>query len=149
MIMPLPAGGEGGIRRPRATMWSYIPFVGVVAVVYLILGIISSTALTGVLLTLTLFSGAAWSLVTSDLFIIIGLIALLIELLKALRVGGHSAVDHMLSMVVFVGCLLCFLLWDVAATTGFLLLTIMALVDVMAGFAVSLATARRDITIDG
>ncbi|MGF1624905.1 MAG: hypothetical protein ACFCVH_08475 [Alphaproteobacteria bacterium] len=148
MIMPMHVG-EGTGRRDRSTVLSYIPFIGVVAVVYLVVGVISSSALSGSLLEVTLFSGALWSLATSELFIILGLIALLVELLKALRIGGHSAVDHMLSMLVFVGCLLCFLLWGVAATTGFLLITIMALVDVMAGFAVSLATARRDISIDG
>lgn len=148
MVMPLPAG-EGTSRSRRSTILSYIPFVGVVALIYLFVGLVSSTALGGALFTVTLFSGATWSLATADLFMIVGLLALLVELLKALRVGGHSAVDHMLSMTVFVICLLCFLLWDVAATTGFLLLTIMSLIDVMAGFAVSLATARRDITIDG
>lgn len=148
MIMPLPAG-EGAARTRRPTVLSYIPFIGVVAVIYLVIGLISPSAMLGGLLTLTLFSGAVWTLTTAELFIILGLCALLFELLKALRIGGHSAVDHMLSMAVFVGCLLCFLLWDVAATTGFLLITIMSLVDVMAGFAVSLATARRDITIDG
>lgn len=148
MIMPLPAG-EGAARNRRPTVLSYIPFIGVVAVIYLVIGLISPSAMLGGLLTVTLFSGAQWTLTTAELFIILGLCALLFELLKALRIGGHSAVDHMLSMAVFVGCLLCFLLWGVAATTGFLLITIMALVDVMAGFAVSLATARRDITIDG
>lgn len=148
MVMPLPAG-EGTSRRRRTSVVSYIPFIGIVALAYLIVGIISSEALMGALFQVTLFSGAPWALITSDLFMILGLIALLVELLKSLRIGGHSAVDHMLSMAVFVVCLLCFLLWDVAATTGFLLLTIMTLVDVMAGFAVSLATARRDIAIDG
>jgi hypothetical protein len=148
MIMPLPAG-EGAGRTRRPTALSYIPFIGIVAVIYLIVGIISPGAMLGGLFTVTLFSGAEWTLRTAELFMILGLLALLFELLKALRVSGHSAIDHMLSMIVFVGCLLCFLLWDVAATTGFLLLTIMSLVDVMAGFAVSLATARRDITIEG
>ncbi|MEZ5667320.1 MAG: hypothetical protein R3F55_07790 [Alphaproteobacteria bacterium] len=147
--MPLPAGDGNSSRRRKPTPLSYVPFMGVVALIYLVVGLISSTALPSVLFTVNLFSGAPWALTVSQLILIFGLVALLVELLKALRVGGHSAVDHMLSMVVFVLCLLAFLLWDVAGTSDFLLLTLMALVDIMAGFAVSLATARRDIAIGG
>lgn len=143
--MPLPAG-EGRTRR-KPSAWSFIPFIGVAALVYLIIGLISSTALTGVLIEITLFSGQPWMLTVTDLILILALFALLGELLKALRIGGHSTVDHMLSMIVFVVCLILFLLWGVAGTSGFLLITIMSLVDVMAGFAVSLATARRDISV--
>jgi hypothetical protein len=145
MIMPLPTGEGRSRRRPPA--WTYIPFVGVAALVYLIIGLISSTALTNVLIEATLFSGQPWMLTLTDLILILALFALFTELMKSLRIGGHSTVDHMLSMVVFVLCLVLFLLWGVAGTSGFLLITIMSLVDVMAGFAVSLATARRDISI--
>lgn len=146
MVMPLPAG-DGNNRRRKPSTLSYIPFMGVLALIYLVIGLISSTTLPSVLFTVTLVSGALWTLTVSQFILIFGLVALLVELLKSLRIGGHSAVDHMLSMAVFVLCLLAFLMWDIAGTSDFLLITLMALVDIMAGFAVSLATARRDIAI--
>jgi len=143
--MPLPAG-EGRSRRKPSPL-TLIPFIGIAALIYLVIGLISSATPASVLFTITLFSGAAWVMTVTDLILIFSLFALFAELMKSLRIGGHSTIDHMLSMVVFVVCLVLFLLWDVAGTSGFLLITIMALVDVLAGFAVSLATARRDIAI--
>ena len=50
-------------------------------------------------------------------------------------------------MVLFVVALLEFLLVPARGTSVFLIITALTLIDVIAGFAVSLSTARRDITI--
>jgi len=47
-------------------------------------------------------------------------------------------------MMVFVACLILFLIWDRAATSTFFLLMLMAMTDVIAGFSVTINAARRD-----
>ena len=73
---------------------------------------------------------------------------LAVEVVKAARIGAGSIVDHVLATVLFIVFVVEFLLVREAATGTFLVLTVIALVDLMCGFAVSIRTASRDITLD-
>lgn len=95
-----------------------------------------------------LISGAQWSLNASDLFILFGLVALYLEIVKATRVGIGSVLDHSLSTLVFVVFLVEFLVVTGCGTSTFFILSLMSLFDVISGFTVSIATARRDLAID-
>jgi predicted MFS family arabinose efflux permease len=98
-------------------------------------------------LAMTLPSGASFTLDAGTVILAVGLAALFVEVFKASLTTRSSLVDHMLSLALFVVLLLEFLLWPAAGTGLFVLLTLMALVDVVAGFAVGLAVARRDVGI--
>ncbi|MCP5475191.1 MAG: hypothetical protein H7A19_10185 [Rhodanobacteraceae bacterium] len=98
-------------------------------------------------LTLTLPSGTEFSLTSGTAVLAIALAALFVEVFKATFTGQGSLIDHMLSLLLFIVLLLEFLLWPAAGNTTFALLTLMALVDVVAGFAVGMAVARRDVGI--
>ena len=80
--------------------------------------------------------------------VIAGLIALFLEMLKAARPGRAAIIDHILSVATFVVALVCFLLVDHAGTATFFILTLMTLIDVIAGFAISLFAARRDFAVE-
>lgn len=95
----------------------------------------------------TLPSGSAFTLDAGTVILAFGLLALCIEVFKASLTTRSSIVDHVLSLTLFVVLLLEFLLWPAAGSGLFALLTLMALVDVVAGFAVGLAVARRDVGI--
>ena len=95
-----------------------------------------------------LASGAAFTLTTGELLILMGVVALFIEVVKATRSSMASAVDHALSALVFAAYLVEFLLVKAAGTGVFLVLTIMSFLDLIAGFTVTLGTARRDLTIN-
>jgi hypothetical protein len=95
----------------------------------------------------TLHSGAQWSAGWNEVMIVSGLVLLFIEVLKSTRSTHHSTMEHMLSMLVFVIFVVEFLLVPGAGTNVFLLLGVMALIDVMAGFAISIAVARKDLNI--
>ena len=97
---------------------------------------------------MTLASGADMTLRGGDIFVIAGLVALFLEMIKAARPGRASVLDHILSIATFVVALVCFLLLDYAGTATFLILTLMTLVDVIAGFSISLFAARRDLAIE-
>ena len=96
-----------------------------------------------------MISGATWIMTLGDLMIALGLILLFFEILKATRVGTNSIVDHLLSTFIFVAFLVEFLLVQDAATAVFFLLMMMTMIDVLAGFSVSIRAATRDVAIGG
>ena len=98
---------------------------------------------------ITLPSAGVWQLTLGDILLAVGLFLLFFEILKATRTGGNSIVDHAFSMIVFVVCLILFLIWDRAATSTFFLLMLMAMIDVIAGFSVTINAARRDHSVGG
>ena len=100
-----------------------------------------------VVLSASLASGAAFTLTTGELLLLMGVVALFIEIVKATRSSMASAVDHALSALVFAVYLVEFLLVKAAGTGVFLVLTIMSFLDLIAGFTVTLGAARRDLII--
>lgn len=121
------------------------PYLAFVIAVYLVVAVIDRAATSAILMTPTLPSGGVWTFTLGDLFILAGLFALFGEILKATRTTRVSVADHAMSLIAFIVCLIAFLLWSAASTSVFFLLMIMTLVDVLAGFTVSLSGARRDI----
>jgi len=71
-----------------------------------------------------------------------------VEILKSTRIGNRSIVDHMLSLVLLLAMLAEFIMVQRAATSTFFLLLAMSLVDVVAGFSITIRAAQRDIGID-
>jgi hypothetical protein len=101
-----------------------------------------------VLLSVPMQSGATWVITLGDSLIALSLVFLFVEVLKATRTSVRSMFDHLLSTVIFIAALVEFLLVPQAATSVFAILLVMALVDVMAGWSVSLRAARRDLTVE-
>ena len=101
-----------------------------------------------VLATVPMQSGATWSITMGDALIALSLIFLFFEVLKATRTSARSMFDHMLSTLVFIGALVEFLIVPQAATSVFAILLVLALIDVMAGWSVSMRAARRDLTVE-
>lgn len=125
-----------------------LPVLAIVIAVYLVLGAGGGLMLDADAYTVPLASGAAMTLRAGDFFTLAGLLALFVEMLKAARAGRGTILDHMLSTAVFVGALLCFLLLGIAGTSTFFVLTVMTLVDVVAGFSVSIFSTRRDFSVE-
>ena len=82
---------------------------------------------------------------SAEALIGLGLILLYLEVLKATRTSTVSVVDHVLSMALFVIVLLEFILVPALGTGAFALLVLLTLLDVIAGFTITISTARRDI----
>jgi len=108
-----------------------------------------NTTLASEMYSVGLVSGAQWSFTVSDLYIILGVIVLYIEVFKSTRTGVSSVIDHSLSMVVFVLFLIEFLVVKDCGTSTFFILGLMSLIDVIAGFTVSIVAARRDFALGG
>ena len=101
----------------------------------------------GLVLHFNMVSGGAWEISWADIMLIGGLACLFVEILKSTRTGSSSVLEHMLSTVVFVLYLIEFLLVPSAASSAFFLLMLMSLIDLVAGFTVSITSAGRDVTM--
>jgi len=99
------------------------------------------------LFQLPMLRSAVWIFSKGDLIILLTMILLFVELIKATYTASSSLLDHGLSMVVFIACLVEFLLVPQAATSVFFFIMIAALIDVVAGFSIGIRTARRDFNI--
>lgn len=86
-----------------------------------------------------------WIVSWGDLLLGASLIVLFVELLKSTTSRKVAIVNHSLSMVLFIVCLVELLLLPAFATSVFFLITLMVLLDVLAGFIVTIVAARRDV----
>jgi hypothetical protein len=94
-------------------------------------------------------SRAPWVLTLGDLMVVIGLVCLFFEIMKSTRIGSSSIFEHILSTGVFIIFLIEFILVGAAASSAFFILMVMSLIDVIAGFSVTIRAARRDYTVGG
>lgn len=99
------------------------------------------------LFQLKMVSGANWVFRTSDLIILLTMGLLFVELVKSTYTSSSQMVDHGLSMLVFIACLVEFLLQPKATTSVFFFIMTAALVDVVAGALIGIRAARRDLNI--
>jgi hypothetical protein len=99
------------------------------------------------LFAIPMVSGVTWSLTWSDVMLVVGLVCLFFEVIKSTNTGRNSVIEHMASTALFVVFLIEFLLFAPAASSTFFILMMMALVDVVAGFTISITGAGRDVTM--
>lgn len=98
---------------------------------------------------ITMMSGGRWVLTIGDLLLLVTMVVLFIEIVKATYTGTASMIDHGLSMLVFIACLVEFLMVSQAATSVFFLIMAGVLIDVVAGFTIGIRVAKRDIGLGG
>ncbi len=96
---------------------------------------------------INMISGGTWKITIADLLLLLALFLLFVEILKATHTGSSSLFDHALSTILFIICLVEFLLVAKAATSTFFIITIITLIDVIAGFSITIRAARRDFAI--
>jgi hypothetical protein len=124
-----------------------IPSLAFVVILYNILAFLPGDVLTGNIWNFTLMSKAEWAFTVSDLLITISILLLYIEIFKATRTSTASIVDHGISMVVFIICLIEFIIVARAGTSTFFIIMLITLLDVVAGFTITISTARRDFGV--
>lgn len=98
-------------------------------------------------LSVPMSSGADWAITPGHALITITIGILFFELIKSTSVGRAAVVNHAFSMVLFIVCIIEFLMFHAFATSVFFLIMLMVLLDVMAGFMVTIASARRDFAV--
>jgi len=92
-------------------------------------------------------SGATWFITPGHALIGGSLLMLFFELIKSTGIGRAAVMNHGFSLILFIVCLIQFLLMPAFATSVFFMIMMMSLLDVMAGFMVTIAAARRDFAV--
>jgi hypothetical protein len=121
-----------------------VPFAIYNIIAFLMPGVGWGVTLTSV----PMASGVDWTMSAGDMLIVLAVLLLCGEVLKSTRIGIRTVLDHTLSLVLFLGMLVEFILVKQAATAIFFLLLVISFVDIIGGFAVTLRSAQRDLTIE-
>ena len=96
---------------------------------------------------MTMFSGDVWKISLGDGLVTLGLVLLFAEIIKATRTSRREILNHAFSTLTLMAALAEFIAVKGFATSSFFLITLMCLFDVVAGYTVSIVTARRDVTV--
>jgi hypothetical protein len=123
----IPPGNRVVRRGPFIPPLLIIPFVIYNIVTFLFFGG-NPQGWTFGMFTLPMFSGTPWA--------------------KSTRSAQSSILEHMLSMLVFVAFLVEFLVVGAAASSVFFIVLVMTIIDVVAGFTVSITSAGRDVSMN-
>lgn len=122
----------------------HIPLLSVVVIAYNFLAFSSGDLLNAALWEMRLISGARWAFAVNDMLLCLAILLLYIELFKSTRTSAASIIDHLLSLAVFIVCLGEFFMIEQFGNSQFLIITLITLLDVVAGFTITISTARRD-----
>jgi hypothetical protein len=98
--------------------------------------------------TVHMMSGEEWKLTWEDILLAFSIFLLWVEIIKSTRMGIRAIIDHVLAMLLFVVMLIEFLLVQRAETSTFFLLVIIGLVDVLAGFIISIRSSQRQVEVE-
>ena len=97
----------------------------------------------------TVVSGDVWKISLGDGLVTLALLLLFAETINAARTSHREILNHALSLLTFIGALVEFITLKGFGTSAFFLITAMCLFDVVAGYTISIITARRDLSIPG
>lgn len=128
-------------------MFGTLPLMAIVIIAYNIIVYLTGLTMESQITTITLISGAMWTITIGDLILFFGLILLFLELVNSTRTGASTIVNHALSMLVLLIALVEFIVLPQFGTSTFFALVMLALFDVIAGFTVTITAARRDFTV--
>ncbi|MFK5984906.1 MAG: hypothetical protein QM479_05730 [Pseudomonadota bacterium] len=132
-------------------IFKYIPLFLYLLIAYLVifymLGDSAVSSLSAIIYQFTLFSGAVFKLSWNGVLLTLGVFFLFIEIIKSTRTTNASIIDHILSGLVFIGFLIVFIIKPQAANEAFFILMLMSLLDVVAGFSITITSARKDFSL--
>ncbi len=103
--------------------------------------------LNDVLISIGMLGSVTWELTGGDLLVLMSIALLFLEILKSTGTGTATIMNHATSMMLFIICLVQFLLLSNFATSAFFIIMVMTLLDVLAGVVVTIVSARRDLAV--
>ena len=127
-------------------MLRFFPFMSLAVLAYAVTVAFFGAPLSREIVTFGLPSGTQFVLTTSELLLAVSMAILFLELMNAASARSTSILNLGLSMLVFLVCFVVFLMVPGFGTGTFLIITLMSLVDVIAGYSISILTARRDMS---
>ena len=128
-------------------MLGTLPLMAIVIIIYNVIIFLTGLSMESQVTSITLISGAIWTISVGDVIVFTGLILLFLELINSTKTGASTIVNHALSMLVLLIVLVEFIVLPQFGTSTFFALVLLALFDVIAGFTVTITAARRDFTV--
>lgn len=134
------------------------PFMAIPVFLYLLIALFSSGSdaaglpiiagrLDAAIINMPMISGIKWQFSVGDLIMLIGLVTLSIEIVKSTSTKSSAIANHATSIGIMVLSLILFLAVGSFSTSVFFFITMMAVLDVLAGVMVSIVAARRDFGV--
>ncbi|MFN3211897.1 MAG: hypothetical protein ACE37M_02215 [Henriciella sp.] len=134
------------------------PFMAIPVVIYLLIALFSSGSdaagvpnivgkLDAALFNMPMISGIKWQFRLGDFIMLIGLVTLSIEIVKSTSTKSTAIANHATSIGIMVVSLILFLAVGNFSTSVFFFITMMCVLDVLAGVMVSIVAARRDFGV--
>jgi hypothetical protein len=99
--------------------------------------------------SMTLISGDVWNVSIGDILLTVSLVLLFFEIVKSSGTEKETIVNHALSVLVFVIALIEFIGVKGFGNSIFFLILAMTFMDVVAGFIITIVSARRDFGSGG
>ncbi|MBP6013528.1 MAG: hypothetical protein KBA31_14980 [Alphaproteobacteria bacterium] len=91
---------------------------------------------------LTMFSGAVWSMTQSDVILAAAMGLLFIEILKSVGSPMLSLVNHGIAVMTLLVYVVEFISFPAFTNSAFFLLALMQLIDVLAGYTITIVATR-------
>ncbi len=129
-------------------MLKSVPLLTLILILYNLFAFTAPALLNRIIIDTPLVSGAQWKLSVNDLLLFFAIVLLYIEIVKSTRTSAASIIDHALSVLVFIIFLLEFILVPQVGNATFFLIMMVSLLDIIAGFTITISTARRDVSMD-
>jgi hypothetical protein len=124
-----------------------LPLMALVVIAYNIVVFLTGATMETGVAPIPLVSGAVWTVTVGDILIASGLIVLFLEIIAATRTGSATIVNHALSMLVLLVALVEFIVLPQFGTSVFFQIVLLNVLDVIAGFTVTITSARRDFSV--
>lgn len=135
-------------------MFRWLPFMIFPAIIYNVVVLFGNVLFGHEMLstmeaavTIPMVSKDVWKFSFGDGLIVFSLLMLFIETLKSSGSDKRTMLNHALSMVLLVGCMLEFIILKGFATSVFFFITLMALFDTVGGPLISIVASRRDMAL--
>ncbi|QUL36753.1 hypothetical protein [Erythrobacter sp. JK5] len=136
------------------------PYLAIPVLVYNLVAFFSGDAAPGgppailatidaTVVSVPMLSGVTLQLSWADMLVALAVAFLFIEVVKATSTASAGIINHMLSMLLFIICLMEFVVLESFATAPFFIITLIVLLDALAGMVVTIVSARRDFGVEG
>ncbi|MEP3050448.1 MAG: hypothetical protein ABJP48_03455 [Erythrobacter sp.] len=150
-----------GQRRNRIRFFSDLfPYLLLPVLIYNLIALFSggdgpqrtpviSEVLDAAAFAIPMMSGVIMRVTWGELMVVLAVVFLFVEVIKSTNTASAGIVNHILSMLLFVFCLMQFLIFQSFATGTFFIITAIVLLDALAGMVVTIISARRDFGVEG
>jgi hypothetical protein len=127
------------------------PLLALPLIVFILVALSTSDGswTTAPMFTFDMISGVAWQISYGEFLEFASLLILFVEIVKSVNTEAREIINHGLSMLIAIVCIVLFVTNARFTNSAFFLLTTMTLIDVIAGFVITIIAARRDIGSQG